>query len=73
MAYEQYSVKGNKDFGNGRYLWSGLVTVNRDNGVIVDAAPVWAIHLGKPMDALRAIGKERGYLIEPYEPKEPQP
>lgn len=68
MAYTQYSVKGNRDPGSRRYLWSGLVTVNED-GIIVDAAPVWGIYLGKPMDTLMSIGKERGYLIEPHEAK----
>jgi hypothetical protein len=57
-----YCVSGNKDRASGKYLWRGLVHVR--DGVIVDAAPVWGIHVGKPFSALEAIGKERGYLIE---------
>lgn len=69
MAYKTYSVKGNKDPVSGRYLWAGLVTVNDDNGIIVDCAPVWGIYMGTPFVELEAKGKERGYLIEPYEAK----
>lgn len=66
MAYKRYVVKGNKDPVSGRYLYSGIVIVN-DEGIIADAAPVWGIYMGQPMDNLNSIAKERGYVIESVE------
>lgn len=60
-----YCVSGHKDRVSGRYLWRGLVHVR--DGVIVDAAPVWGIYLGKPFSVLEDIGRERDYLIEPVQ------